>query len=206
MQLMNSTSKKMLLQKPWLNKQKGLSLVELMIALLLGLIIMGGVYTVAISSIRAVQAKNQLDDAQDSFRYLSSTISRIIRNANTVDSASSDNSLTIVMSRGGERPDCLGNEDPAVANNNTFSLVGDKLMCDNGDVNAELVRNLASINFSYGTPSANKWVESYKSAADVSDWADVTSVKVTVSTETGLSTQFTAAIREKVVEQAGSGS
>ncbi len=186
-------------------RQQGLTLVELMIALLIGLIIMGGVYTVTISSIKAIKAKNELDDAQDSFRFLSSTLGRIIRNAENVDAASTDSSLKIVMSRGSERPDCLGNEGAATVNN-TFVIVDGKLMCDNGGGNTELVRNLDSISFSYGAPSANKWVESYKAAADVSDWADITSVKVTVSTETGLSTQFTTAIREKVVEQAGSGS
>ncbi len=204
MQLIHRSNSKGELMRT-LSKQKGLSLVELMIALVIGLIIMGGVYTVTISSIKAVQAKNELDDAQDSFRFLSSTLGRIIRNAETVDAASTDTSLKIVMSRGSERPDCLGNEGAATVNN-TFSIVDGKLMCDNGGGNTELVRNLSSISFSYGTPSANKWVESYKAAADVSDWADITSVKVTVATETGLSTQFTTAIREKVVEQAGSGS
>lgn len=188
-----------------IRKQQGLSLVELMIALVVGLIIMGGVYTVTISSIQAVNTKNQLDDAQDSFRYLSNTLGRIIRNAETVDAASTDSSLKIVMSRGSERPDCQGDKGAATVNN-TFSLAGGKLMCDNGDGDVELVRNLSSITFAYGTPSGNKWVESYKAAADVSDWSDITSVQVSVETETGLSTHFTTAIREKVVEQAGSGS
>lgn len=189
-----------------IRQQQGLSLVELMIALVVGLIIMGGVYTVTISSIQAVNTKNQLDDAQDSFRYLSNTLGRIIRNAETVDAASTDNSLTIRISRSNERPDCLGNNDLAPSIPNKFSLAGGKLMCDNGDGDVELVRNLSSITFAYGTPSGNKWVESYKAAADVSDWSDITSVQVSVETETGLSTHFTTAIREKVVEQAGSGS
>ncbi|MCK7574704.1 MAG: hypothetical protein MZV65_01515 [Chromatiales bacterium] len=109
--------------------------------------------------------------------------------------------------------DCLGepvnpSASTVLTNSFTFEIDPDdpnngQLLCE-GEVLAEGF-NMSDddFGFKYGVfPSdGGKWIadEDYKDAADIADWNDVISVRVTVRTNMGLKTVFTATSRHLAV-------
>jgi len=71
--------------------QHGLSLLELLIGLMIGLFLVGGVGAVYLSVRQTHQVKQQLDEAMEALRFGSYTLSRLIRQADAVHAVGTDN-------------------------------------------------------------------------------------------------------------------
>lgn len=192
--------------------QRGFTLVELMIGMLLGVFILGGVISVFVSSAETARAKRNLDNAQEAFRFAGYTISRIVRNSDGF-AASSD--LTLVVNDPNPNPanpnivNCLGS--PAIGGTSTFVFSPDPSDSNNGQLicNNEVLAegfDMTAVGFKYGLWDEEdigdgKWIadEDYKSAATIGNWDNVISVRVIIQTNTGLNTVFTAASRARVL-------
>lgn len=197
-------------------RHHGFSLVELMIALLIGLFLIGGVVGFFISNQQTSEVKRNLDNAQESFRFASMAISRVVRLGGGVDSSdsailepSSDNELIVRFPEGEGVKDCLGQpaETEGDIAENRFFVNGGALLCDNSSQTGTLVSGIESMEVRYGVPGASQWVadSDYMLAADITadtsiNWADVTSVRVKLKMEgSGRETIFVATARGKVV-------
>ena len=58
--------------------QAGVSLVELMVGLTVGLIITAGAFTVLFSNQKLILEKDVMDRSQENFRFASTTITRLV--------------------------------------------------------------------------------------------------------------------------------
>ena len=65
--------------KPLARYSRGFTLIELMVALVLGLLMIGAVTIVFISNQQTAIAKQELDRAQEAFRFASHTITRVVQ-------------------------------------------------------------------------------------------------------------------------------
>ena len=65
--------------KPLARYSRGFTLIELMVALVLGLLMIGAVIIVFISNQQTAIAKQELDRAQEAFRFASHTIMRVVQ-------------------------------------------------------------------------------------------------------------------------------
>ncbi|MDO8276168.1 MAG: prepilin-type N-terminal cleavage/methylation domain-containing protein [Serpentinimonas sp.] len=111
---------------------RGFSLVELMVALALGLVMIGAVVTVFVSNQESARIKQELDRAQEAFRFSSYTIMRVvqqgqIRVPNTT--LSPPELLVVEISPGEGHRDCLGRTIGTGVSRNTFFIDGTRLLC-----------------------------------------------------------------------------
>lgn len=214
----------MIMQKPGKRFccQTGFSLIELMIALVISLFLIGGILSVFSSNQQTSQVKRELDNAQEAFRFASFSIARLVKlggGANPSDPAilepSNDNELIVSFLHRPGVTDCLGL--PAGGTGvavNTFYVEDSALLCENnsGQI-ATLVSNVDSMEVRYGVPGNSQWIEdadfmlAAELEADTSmNWADVTSVHIRLSMiGSGLETTFVAAARGKLIAQHGGG-
>lgn len=179
--------------------QTGVSLVELMIGMVLGLIIIAGSASIFVANQRSAQVKRDLDNAQEAFRFAAYTISRVVKNSDSqgglVFAGSDTNSLVVRFARGVNSPDCLG-VNAAGAVTNTFTLVGDELRCD-GQV---LANGISALSFRYGVDQNDDgWISSNEYVTNPADWNSVSSVKIDIATATGLATSFVATSRGQIL-------
>ena len=65
--------------KPLARSARGFTLIELMVALVLGLLMIGAVIIVFISNQQTAITKQELDRAQEAFRFASHTITRVVQ-------------------------------------------------------------------------------------------------------------------------------
>lgn len=205
-----------------LHSLRGFTLIELMIGMLLGVFVLGGVMSVFIANSQTVLAKRELDNAQESFRFASHTISRMVRNSSGINKSENLKlELEFEVEDGLKIFDCLGEEKEKTLSpkfTNTFIFEKDpenpddtkngRLLCE-GQVLAEGF-NMGDddFGFKYGTyEDSELWIadENYKDAADIADtkWNEVVSVRVTVRTNPGLKTVFTATSRHRAIEGGG---
>ncbi|ERP96107.1 hypothetical protein Q674_04915 [Acinetobacter sp. COS3] len=132
--------------------QAGVSLVELMVGLTIGLIITAGAMTVLFSNQKLILSKDKMDRAQENFRFASTTISRVVRQA-TSFGIPSDNNELIVHFDSSQR-DCLGQTNYSSVN--TFKVDADnKLLCildlnDGTRQTITLAEDISDVNFTYG--------------------------------------------------------
>jgi len=128
---------------------RGFTLIELMVALVLGLLMIGAVIIVFISNQQTAQTKQELDRAQEAFRFASHTIMRVVQQGIAIEEPPSSlpnrpNAVVLLVVRmnpppappaplGLARSDCFGR--PIVADPNlnyvdiAFILDGDALRC-----------------------------------------------------------------------------
>jgi len=78
---------KMLNYKPTqlARSSRGFTLIELMVALALGLVMIGAVVTVFVSNQQSARTKQELDRAQEAFRFASHTIMRVVQQGEITD-------------------------------------------------------------------------------------------------------------------------
>lgn len=131
-----------------LNKQKGLSLVELMVALTLGLVILVGVSYVFLGSRQSYRLQDDQAHMQETGRFVLDIIGRSVRQAGWADLARNNpgkiaflgvpiagNNLVLTLQSdalGGEL-DCEGNAALAgqvIQNSFNLDAVNDQLRCD----------------------------------------------------------------------------
>lgn len=200
-------------------RQHGFSLIELMVALVIGLILIGGAISVFLSNQQTYRTTQDLDNAQEAFRFASQTIMRVARQASDFESSSSDSVLRFEMSgesSGGVR-DCLGEEVTNEDANNPpwiieFELVGNDLNCNvtrnDGSQSETLVSNLEedSLAIRYSV-SNDYWKQRTTNDSGGlltnSSWSTTPEVESPSFTmrfqmeNSGLTTTFTATLRSK---------
>ena len=145
----------------------GFSLVELMIAMVLGLLLLAGVSVIFISTQQSGQTKRALDTAQEALRYSHYSISRVVRVGDIDRNASNSTTLQIILrDRGATTPDCLGNtNNPALVRLTfTHDAPNNALVCtvtndatgvveDSGIIS----RNITNVEFRYETLGGRLW-------------------------------------------------
>ena len=195
--------------------QKGFSLVELMIALLIGLFLIIGVVSFFISNQQTSEIKRNLDNAQEAFRFASMSISRVVRLGGGVNPGDpaileppNNDVLIISFLEGDGVKDCLGQaaENEGDIAENRFFVNDGALLCDNSSQTGTLISGVESMEVKYGVPGADQWIADadFVSANEVTagsaDWPDVTSVRVKLKMKgSGHETVFVAAARGKVM-------
>ncbi|KAA0876276.1 PilW family protein [Nitrincola tapanii] len=190
--------------------QAGFTLVELLVALVIGVFLIGGALAVFQSNQISYRTKVELDNAQEAFRYMSYTLTRLTKSAANFDSASSNTELAMNIAGGDGVRNCLG--APVALGTtqlNSFSVSGGNLQCSvDGGAPVTLVRRVSDLNLWYGVDSDDDGRVSndeYVLANEVDDWAvDVRTVLVQLSmestTSSDLSIQFVTSMRAKVAE------
>ncbi len=170
----------------------GFTLIELMIAMVLGLILIGAVITVFLSTQQSYRLKTNFDNSQEALRFASHAILRVVQTSQSVISEDSTASrLNVdILGRDGAL-DCVGNPVPEGAIfRNTFYLPegGDTLICEINGAGApstefELVEGVEGVIFRYAdakddtAPVADA---DYKPYDDVDAWGNVRSVRTTL--------------------------
>lgn len=190
---------------------RGFSLIELMVALALGLIMIGAVVTVFVSNQQTARTKQELDRAQEAFRFASHTIMRVVQQGEIRESNSTltpPELLVVEVSPAVGHKDCVGNDIPEGPDidrvSNTFTIVNGQLLCsvlthmtDDSSVAPSgspftIVTGIDATRsaFSFGTPSTGTtgyWSDNaqWVSANLVNDWPNVRSVRVRLAMQSG---------------------
>ena len=184
--------------------QAGVSLIELMVGLTIGLIITAGALAILFSNQKLILEKDVMDRSQESFRFASTTITRLVRQANSFGFPESNNELVIYFDR--SQRDCLGKENNSSMN--TFKVnEQNELICilalDDGTTQTvTLAKDIPEVKFAYGIQngvSANSLVyQPFFSGASStintsvsSVWGTVTSVLSQMSVVDGGAKQST---------------
>lgn len=180
-------------------KQGGFTLIEIMISLALGLVLMGGVISVFISTKQAYVTKENSARMQENVTFASDLLRRMISNASGI-TAGNSNSFTITNSS-----NCTGSNS---ASSNSFSVSNKKeLRCTDGTNDQPLIDNVQSISITYGqdttpTPKDGQ-VDSYANVPT----ADTISVRITMTMildpikNVTQNVTITAAIRSRILSK-----
>ncbi|MHA3893514.1 PilW family protein [Acinetobacter sp. GXMZU3951] len=167
--------------------QAGVSLIELMVGLTIGMIITAGALTILFSNQKLILEKDVMDRSQENFRFASMTITRLVRQANELGIPANNNELIVTFDR--TQRDCLGQLNNSWVN--TFKVnANNELLCIlNNDENLSyvLAKDISEIKFSYGIQNgvgANSLVyqprysgnSNTENTAVVNAWNTVTSV------------------------------
>ncbi len=185
-------------------KQKGFTLVELMVSLLIGLVITIGIFNVFATNQITFREKTKFDNAQDGFRYTSQSINRLVQFSQSISSASS-NSMTIefpASASGFDLKDCANNDATSATgtrkNTIFFDTTNKILKCT--DVNGSthtLLSGIESVSFLYAVDSdSNKIVTDSEYVA--SPTGDILGTKTTITMNSTLSQTFKSTIRERL--------
>lgn len=123
-------------------KQHGLTLIELLVAALIGIIVIGGVGGVFLSVIQTNRAKMALDNSTEALRYAHYILANQIRNAEGIDVAGGH--LVLDLQPG--VPDCLGGSSGI----SRFSFANGSLRCATTGTPQEMVGGLQNVQFQFG--------------------------------------------------------
>lgn len=176
--------------------QAGVTLVELMIGLTVGLVVTGGAMAILFGNQKMLLEKGRLDRTQEEFRFATTTITRLIRQANSFSVPASNNELIINFDS--SQRDCLG--VPGVSSTNKLKLENNQLLCirnNDPDKSYVLAKNIGNLQFSYGIRKSGivAYTPYFKSDASVDTvveyvWNDITSVQTKISiVQAGLAKQ-----------------
>lgn len=155
---------------------RGVTLVELMIGLVLGLIVIGGFITVFLANQRSAQIKADLDAMQETTRYVEFTLGRVIRQSSSVffstatdyeTITSSEERLTLNHPAGANLKGCDGNPVDS-AQIDTFELANGVLRCisrilaepETSSSVTILGEGIHGLSFRYGIPAGGLLTES----------------------------------------------
>src|SRR5690606_20667523 len=177
--------------------QAGVSLIELMVGLTVGLIITAGAFTVLFSNQKLILEKDRGDRSQENFRFASTTITRLVRQATSFGFPENNNELVVYFDS--TQRDCLG--EPNHSSVNAFKLNADnELLCelvlnDGTTETVTLAKNVSGLKFAYGIHSgASTNPLNYQSYFDASGainstvdgvWGTITSVLTQISINDG---------------------
>lgn len=173
-------------------RQRGFSLVELMIALVLGLVLVGGAINTFLASRQTYVLQEATSRVQEAGRFSMDLIARELRAAGTSEWALSVPALQGYANR---------TSIPSVVVNTATSEIlfirnhdartGDTALYIAPDATSgiptlfigtePMVEGIANINFLYGEDSDDdKQVDSFSALASVADWSNVIAVRVSV--------------------------
>lgn len=188
---------------PQTRRSAGFTLVELMVAMVLGLLLIGGVGTVFLSTSQSAATKQGLDQANETVRFSSTMMTRVIRMASEIDPLSTETELIVSLPGGSRRTDCVGLDTPGT---NIFRVNdSNQLLCIdvNGNENI-LFRDVTSLTLAYAEDSdADYIILNSEFVSEPVDWNRVNSVRVTVSLLNGQSISFVATMRPKIMAAYG---
>ena len=166
--------------------QAGVTLVELMIGLTVGLVVTGGAMTILFGNQKMLLEKGRLDRTQEEFRFATTTITRLVRQANSFSVPNSNDELVINFDS--SQRDCLGVS--GVSTTNKLKLENNQLLCirnNEPDKSHVLAKNIGNLQFSYGIQKSGivAYTPYFKSDASVDPvveyvWNDITSVQTKI--------------------------
>ena len=172
------------------SRYQGFSLIELMIAMVIGLILLAGVATVFISTQQTSQTKRDLENAQEALRYVHQSISRIVR-VGSIEDSSDSGTLVIRLNRSPATPDCLGETDEDEVDVE-YTLNGNRLECSVDGATGVVARNITDFGLQFETLNGNAWT--------APSGADAISVRVNLTFGDFVTTSFVATSRIQVLE------
>lgn len=138
-------------------KQSGFSLVELLVASLIGLVVIGGVGTVFLSTLQTSRTKSDLENSTEALRFAAFIISNQIRNATSINATSTASSVFLTLGPSTTAlptPDCFGAISSTSRTVELRSVTAGgvtSLQCSvNGATPQTLVSGLSRLTFEYG--------------------------------------------------------
>lgn len=171
------------------SRQRGVTLVELTIAMLLGLILVNGLYFVQQKAKQAYLYQNALAEVQEQGRFATIFLTRSLRVAgfpgdnmppgNKIEGT--DNVTDTVTARLRDGLDCRDVATAGVAVNR-FRVNAGNLECSGDGINWDVyVRNVEDMQVLYGEDlDADGLTNRYLTATDGPDWANVVAARVSL--------------------------
>lgn len=131
------------------HRQKGVTLIELLISLVIGLIVIGAVSSVFLTILQTNRAKTAIDNSSETLRYAHYILTNQIRNASLME-VSSGGELVLTLQRG--VADCLGSTPGPAGLTSRFSFADGALRCRTTDTGTPqvLAAGFTNISFEYG--------------------------------------------------------
>ncbi len=130
--------------------QAGVTLVELMVGMTIGLVVTGGAMSILFTNQKMMLDKEVADRTQEGLRFAAATITRLVRQADSFSAPTTNSELVINFDR--SQRDCLGQSDHSTTN--TLKLDNNhQLVCilDNDATKSYvLAKDIGSLQFSYG--------------------------------------------------------
>ncbi|SEG32117.1 PilW family protein [Marinobacterium lutimaris] len=154
------------------SREHGFTLIELMIAMLLGLVILGGVLTIYSSISHTNVIKTRFDSAQESIRYSHYVITRLVHNANSFAGSSSSSLVIGYPGDITQVDDCQGSS-LGPSSQTRFDAENGRLRCDDEDI----ALSIKNAEFEYGVidDSTGQWKQT--------SLANASSVKVILTVQ-----------------------
>lgn len=181
--------------------QRGLSLVEFMVAATIGLVLITGAASLMLSALRGEEFKRDLDLMQENFRYGSNVIQRVLRQGISFEDPGARGRIKVKLAQGAGSHDCMG-----VTNSqfNLFYVDDGQLFCErdlaSGGVQALATDFGGELIVEYGFGIDEDGIIEYREAEEGDDWSVPTSARITISSSNGQAVSFVAAMRSKVIE------
>lgn len=180
--------------------QSGFSLIELMVSMTIGLVVLGGVAASFDTNHKTASVKRGYDEAQDSLRFASNLLARVVRQASVVEAGSSSATLHLRFAGGAGVSDCIGQPtDDGASYANTLYFDEGQLWCETDDgLEIALAEGFRSIRFTYGTRDPSTGAvhdEDYLDELEEGVTYDVRSVRTAFQLTNGTRTAITTALR-----------
>lgn len=171
-----------------LRRRRGYSLVELMVALALGLILVASVLQVYMSGKQSHNTREGAAELFDNARFALHLLTRDIGMSGydngdsllAISAATDNNAGDSITVRYRSTTDCLGHATGGIATNRYY-ISGTTLMCQgNGDPDpAVLTEGIENMQILYGEDTnADFTADRFVNAPDVGNWANIASVRV----------------------------
>lgn len=189
-------------------RQTGLSLVELMVALVVGLLLLGGVIEIFVANKQTYRVADASARIQENARFATEILGRYLRIAGyrsdpTVDFATAfasvtyagyslgagqviaggENEVVIRYQGDGAMKDCAGG-DISLGNvvSTRFYLNSGDLECSTASGTQPLISDIQQMTIRYGVDTdGDGTANRYDHAAGVTDWSQVVSVRMTLT-------------------------
>lgn len=187
------------------SKPSGLSLVELLVAMAIGLFLIAGVGTVFVSNQTSTKTKQELDHIQENFRFGANTLQRVLRQASEIDDTSGATTLIVTLPKGAHN--CMGTTVAAGGQTNQFSRNGTTLECEIKDAATTstqvLFSGLSDLSFAYWTGNVAASSPAYATSVQVTLTMPGLQVPGVADAPAAQEVKFFAALRAKLVADFG---
>lgn len=160
----------------------GFTLVEILVALSISLILIGGMISVLLSSKQSYLRKENISQMQENLRVASDWLRKIISMAESVQPGSSGDGIIVSYSGEGGAVNCLGNTVSTVSVVNYFYVKNNALYCSSAypvvpGSQQPLVDGIAAMQLQYGVDSdGDGQVDQYTGSP--ADWSSVISARI----------------------------
>ena len=185
--------------------QRGLSLVELLVAMAVGLLLTAGVLTIYVNSGQTYRVQDNLSRLQENGRFALILVGNALRMTgfktdpakphtnvfptgavSTTDPTANPDTITVSFqgASDGTTRDCLGNTVAAsVTSANTFFIAGNELKCTSSGLTQPLIENVEDMQITYGIDSDGSHSPNYfvpAGSVAASDWSKVVSLHISL--------------------------